>query len=125
MFLQILDTTLRDGAQGAGVEFSTDDKLRVIEAGMITSPQDAEFFAQLEKMHLDNAKLCVFCRTVKAGESPENDPHLTMSAETHLPAAVIYGKASTVHVAEVLGVSPPYDTRQYSLPQKLRQGGHF
>lgn len=116
MFLQILDTTLRDGAQGAGVEFSTDDKLRVIheldslgvsyiEAGMITSPQDAEFFAQLEKMHLDNAKLCVFCRTVKAGESPENDPHLTMSAETHLPAAVIYGKASTVHVAEVLGVS--------------------
>ena len=61
MFLQILDTTLRDGAQGAGVEFSPDDKLRVIheldslgvsyiEAGMITSPQDAEFFAQLEKM---------------------------------------------------------------------------
>lgn len=60
MFLQILDTTLRDGAQGAGVEFSPDDKLRVIheldslgvsyiEAGMITSRRTRNFSHSSEK----------------------------------------------------------------------------
>ncbi len=116
MNLQILDTTLRDGAQGAGVEFSPDDKIRVIheldklgisyiEAGMITSPQDAAFFDTLGKVKTEHAKLCAFCRTVKAGEAPENDSHLVLTAKSPLPAAVIYGKASAVHVADVLGVS--------------------
>lgn len=116
MKLQILDTTLRDGAQGAGVEFSPDDKLRVIreldklgvsyiEAGMITSPEDASFFDRLGGIKTEHAKLCAFCRTVKAGESPENDSHLVMTASSPVPAAVIYGKASAMHVAEVLGVS--------------------
>ncbi|MBQ3636907.1 MAG: citramalate synthase, partial [Clostridia bacterium] len=55
MKIEILDTTLRDGAQGVGVEFSPDDRRRVIlaldrlgvsyiEAGMIASEQDAAFF---------------------------------------------------------------------------------
>ena len=61
MKIEILDTTLRDGAQGVGVEFSPDDRRRVIlaldrlgvsyiEAGMIASEQDAAFFESLRDL---------------------------------------------------------------------------
>jgi 2-isopropylmalate synthase len=72
--IEILDTTLRDGEQGAGVEFSYDDKIRVIteldslgvsymEAGMITNSDGADFFNRLGKLDLKNSKLSVFTVT--------------------------------------------------------------
>lgn len=124
MKIEILDTTLRDGAQGAGVEFFPDDKLRVIheldllgvsyiEVGMITSRADAGFFARLGEVQktLENAKLCVFCRTVKGGENAPDDELLTLSAAAPVPAAVIYGKASLTHVTDVLGVTAEENLR--------------
>ena len=58
MKIEILDTTLRDGEQGAGIEFSYADKIKVIkaldslgvtyiEAGMITDRSGAAFFESL------------------------------------------------------------------------------
>lgn len=124
MKIEILDTTLRDGAQGAGVEFSSDDKLRVIheldllgvsyiEAGMITSAADVGFFSHLGEVQkqLENAKLCVFCRTVKAGERAEDDELLTLCAAAPVPAAVIYGKASLSQLTDVLGVTAEENLR--------------
>lgn len=122
MNIEILDTTLRDGAQGAGVEFSPDDKLHTImeldelgvsyiEVGMITTRAEAELIDKIARVKLKKAKLCVFCRTVKAGEKPENDEHLVLSKNAHTPAAVIYGKASLIHVTEVLGVHPDENLR--------------
>ena len=64
MKLEILDSTLRDGAQGADISFSLSDKLAVaralaalgiplIEAGNPGSnPKDAEFFAEAQKLSL-------------------------------------------------------------------------
>ena len=58
---EILDSTLRDGAQGESISFSVSDKLRIaecldrfgvdyIEAGNpFSNPKDAEFFAKAEK----------------------------------------------------------------------------
>ncbi|MGN1409786.1 MAG: citramalate synthase [Eubacteriales bacterium] len=124
MKIEILDTTLRDGAQGAGVEFSSDDRLRVIheldllgvsyiEAGMITSSADAVFFSRLGEVQkqLENAKICVFCRTVKAGERAEDDELLTLCASAPVPAAVIYGKASLSQLTDVLGVTAEENLR--------------
>ncbi|HOQ13581.1 MAG TPA: citramalate synthase, partial [Bacillota bacterium] len=70
--IEILDTTLRDGAQAEGVSFSVTDKLmivrtldefgvRYIEAGNpFSNPKDMEFFKRAQTLELKNAKLVAF-----------------------------------------------------------------
>ena len=122
MKIEILDTTLRDGAQGVGVEFSPDDRRRVIlaldrlgvsyiEAGMITDAREAEFFASLRELKLEHARLAVFTRTARVGADPREDPLLKLAAEAPVPAAVIYGKAWSRQVTEVLGATPEENLR--------------
>ena len=67
--VEIYDTTLRDGSQGEGINFSVADKLRIaekldafgvhyIEGGWPGSnPKDIEFFAQAKKRKFKNARL--------------------------------------------------------------------
>ena len=71
----IFDSTLRDGAQGAGVTFSLEDKLQAVrlldqvgvqyvEAGNPGSnPKDAEFFQRAAGLSLKNARLVSFGST--------------------------------------------------------------
>ena len=75
----IYDTTLRDGSQGEGISFSLADKLRIaerldklgvayIEGGWPSSnPKDAEFFRQIRRIPLQNAKIVAFGSTRRAG----------------------------------------------------------
>ena len=70
--VEILDSTLRDGAQGEGISFSVQDKIHIckaldelgisfIEAGNPGSnPKDMEFFQEMKKVSLKNSKLCPF-----------------------------------------------------------------
>ena len=114
MKIEIFDTTLRDGEQGAGVEFSADDKLRVIhaldalgvsyiETGMMTDdPARHAFFRTLSGLELKNAKLAVFGQTCRAGEKASENPSLRAIADCDLPAAVLYGKAWEYQVTDVL-----------------------
>ena len=114
MKIEIFDTTLRDGEQGAGVEFSADDKIRVIhaldelgvsyiEAGMMTDdPAKHAFFHSLSGLELKNAKLAVFGQTCRAGEKAADNPALRAIAECGVPAAVLYGKAWNYQVTDVL-----------------------
>jgi 2-isopropylmalate synthase len=115
--LEILDTTLRDGAQGEGITFSVQDKLAVvralddlgiswIEAGNPGSnPKDMEFFRLAENLKLDNAKLCAFGSTRKKGVKAGEDPGVLSLLDARTQAVVIFGKSWDFHVTEVLRVS--------------------
>jgi 2-isopropylmalate synthase len=116
--LEILDTTLRDGAQGEGITFSVQDKLAVvralddlgiawIEAGNPGSnPKDMEFFRLAGSLKLEHAKLCAFGPTRKKGIKVSEDLSLLSLLDAQTQAVVIFGKSWDLHVSEVLGVSP-------------------
>ncbi|GHV20619.1 citramalate synthase [Spirochaetia bacterium] len=115
--IEILDTTLRDGAQGEGISFSVQDKIAVtmaldelgiawIEAGNPGSnPKDNEFFKLAKNFQLKNSTLCAFGATRKKGIRAEDDPQLISLLEAGTRAVAIFGKSSAFHAKEVLKVS--------------------
>ena len=116
--VEIYDTTLRDGSQGEGINFSVADKLRIaekldsfgvhyIEGGWPGSnPKDIEFFAQAKKKKFKNARLAAFGSTRKKGVSVESDDQVRLLIEAETPVVTIYGKTSMLHVKEVLRCTP-------------------
>ena len=115
--IEILDTTLRDGAQGEGIVFSLRDKIAVtealdelgvswIEAGNPGSnPKDLEFFRRAAGLKLKNAKLCAFGSTRKKNIKAEDDSQLQSLLESGAEGVVIFGKSWDLHVNEVLQVT--------------------
>jgi len=115
--IEILDTTLRDGAQGEGIVFSLRDKIAVtetldelgvawIEAGNPGSnPKDLEFFRLAAGMQLKNAKLCAFGSTRKKNVKAADDSQLRSLLDAGTEGIVIFGKSWDMHVNEVLQVS--------------------
>jgi 2-isopropylmalate synthase len=113
--LFIFDTTLRDGAQTQGVDFSVDDKVKVataldklgvdyIEGGWPgANPTDTEFFQRKHKFI--NAKLTSFGMTKKTGRSSDNDPGLSAILNSKTPAVCLVGKSWDFHVDIALGIS--------------------
>ena len=116
--VEIYDTTLRDGSQGEGINFSVADKLRIaerldafgvhyIEGGWPGSnPKDIEFFAQAKKNKFRNARLAAFGSTRKKGVPVEQDDQVRLLIEAETPVVTIFGKTSMLHVKEVLRCTP-------------------
>ncbi|MCL2175749.1 MAG: citramalate synthase [Treponema sp.] len=116
--IEILDTTLRDGAQGEGINFSLRDKLTVtqtldelgvawIEAGNPGSnPKDLEFFRLAKSLNLKNAKLCAFGSTRKKGIKANEDSQLCLLLNAGTEGVAVFGKSWNLHVSEVLHVTP-------------------
>ncbi|MGC9944634.1 MAG: citramalate synthase [Verrucomicrobiota bacterium] len=115
--VEIYDTTLRDGSQGEGINFSVADKLRIaekldsfgvhyIEGGWPGSnPRDIEFFAQAAKKKFKNAKLAAFGSTRKKDTPVEQDDQVRLLIAAGTPVVTIFGKTSLLHVKEVLRCS--------------------
>ena len=113
--LYIFDTTLRDGAQTQGVDFSIDDKEKIalaldalgvdyIEGGWPgANHTDTEFFQK--KLKLKNSKLTAFGMTKRAGRSADNDPGISALINSKAPAICLVGKSWDFHVDVALGIS--------------------
>lgn len=111
----IYDTTLRDGAQTKGVDFSVVDKQDIaaqldefgidyIEGGWPgANPTDDQFFEHTPK--LSTAKLSAFGMTRKSNTSAKNDPGLAALVNCDTPTVTIFGKSWDFHVKDTLGVS--------------------
>jgi 2-isopropylmalate synthase len=112
--VEIYDTTLRDGAQGEGVSFSLEDKLKitqrldelgfaVIEGGWPGSNvKDAEFFRRVCDLPLRQARIAAFGATRRAGVSCEADPQIALLLEAETPVVTLVGKTWDLHVFKVL-----------------------
>ena len=113
----IFDSTLRDGAQGAGVTFSLEDKLQAVrlldqvgvqyvEAGNPGSnPKDAEFFQRAAGLSLKNARLVSFGSTRRKNIAPEEDQSLAAVLAAQTPVCCVFGKCWKFHVDRVLETS--------------------
>ena len=116
--VEIYDTTLRDGAQGEGINFSVADKLRIaekldsfgvhyIEGGWPGSnPKDLEFFKQAAKRKWRSAKIAAFSMTRRKGVAVESDALMRQILEAETPVVTIVGKTWLLHVKEVLRATP-------------------
>lgn len=110
----LLDSTLRDGAQGEDISFSVQDKLNIvqildrlgidyIEAGNPGSnPKDLEFFERVQALHLNHAKLVAFGSTRRKNEAVEDDRNLRSLLDAQTPAVSIFGKSWDFHVTEII-----------------------
>jgi 2-isopropylmalate synthase len=114
----VYDTTLRDGAQGEGINFSLPAKIRIarcldefgvdyIEGGFAASnPKDMAFFDEMKNVKLKHARLAAFGSTRRASLTAENDPGLAAILQTGAPVATIFGKSWLLHVEKVLKTTP-------------------
>jgi 2-isopropylmalate synthase len=114
----IYDTTLRDGSQGEGVSFTVRDKLAVtskldelgvgyVEGGWPGSnPRDAEYFDEVRKLRLSNAKLAAFGSTARPGKAPASDESVQALLAASTPVVTIVAKTWKRQVIDALRIEP-------------------
>ena len=112
--LYLFDTTLRDGQQTQGVQFSATEKTQIatmlddlgidhIEGGWPgANPTDSEFFASPPKTR---AMMTAFGMTKRAGRSAENDDVLAAVLNAGTNGVCLVGKTHDFHVEAALGIS--------------------
>lgn len=112
--LYLYDTTLRDGQQTQGVQFSTAEKKQIaqaldglgvdyIEGGWPgANPTDSAFFGEAPETR---ATMTAFGMTKRAGRSAENDDVLAAVMNAGTPAVCLVGKSHDYHVTHALGIT--------------------
>ena len=113
--LLLFDTTLRDGQQTHGVDFTAADKTRIalaldalgldyVEGGWPgANPTDSDFFDAAPK--LQNATFTAFGMTKRAGRSAANDDVLAGVMNANTPAVCLVGKSYDFHVKTALEIT--------------------
>jgi 2-isopropylmalate synthase len=113
--ISLYDTTLRDGAQTHGVDFSVEDKWLIaqqldvlgidyIEGGYPgANPTDTRLFAEAKP--LGHAKLTAFGMTKRPGRSLANDPGFQALLATKVDSICLVAKSWDFHVDVALGIS--------------------
>jgi 2-isopropylmalate synthase len=113
----VYDTTLRDGSQGEGVNFSLQDKLLLterlddlgvdfVEGGYpLSNPKDFEYFQAVRELSLKHAKVVAFGMTRRKNSSPETDTCLKALLDAGTSHVTLVGKTWDFHVTHVLGAT--------------------
>lgn len=113
--LYLYDTTLRDGQQTQGVDFSVEDKTRIaqaldalgidyVEGGWPgANPTDSGFFEAAPA--LARATMTAFGMTKRAGRSAANDDVLAAVLNAGTGAVCLVGKTHVFHVETALGIT--------------------
>jgi 2-isopropylmalate synthase len=125
----LYDSTLRDGAQARGVDFTVADKQAItreldklgidyIEGGFPgANPNDDAFFADAPKTKF--SKLAAFGMTRRSGRSAENDTGLAATLDSGAPSVCLVGKSWDFQVEKALGVSLKENLRMIEDSLKL------
>jgi 2-isopropylmalate synthase len=115
--IEIYDTTLRDGSQAEGINFSLQDKLAItqrldslgvdyVEGGYPASNEkDAEYFRRISELPLAHVRVCAFGMTRRKGAKAAEDKGLRALLDAQTKTITIVGKSSLFQVAEVLRTS--------------------
>ncbi len=115
----LYDSTLREGDQSAHINFSKEDKLRILEKldafGMDyieggwpgANPKDTAFFQEAVRLKLKKARLTAFGMTRRPDRSASRDPGIQTILRSGAPVATLVGKTWDLHVKEALRV--PYE----------------
>ena len=111
----LFDTTLRDGGQTRGVDFSKADKIAIsaaldeigidyIEGGWPgANPTDDAFFGDPPKTA--KARMVAFGMTRRGGRSTANDPGLNAVLDAEVPATCLVGKTWDFHVETAINTT--------------------
>lgn len=115
--IEIYDTTLRDGSQSEGINFSVSDKLKIIakldnlgidyiEAGWPgANPVDNEVFDKIDELNLAVSKITAFGSTRKANTLVVDDVVISNLAKSKAKIVTIFGKSWDFQVTEALNTT--------------------
>lgn len=116
-YIELFDTTLRDGTQGEGINLSINDKLAIaqkldefgidiIEGGWPGSnPRDEEFFQKVKKLNLKRAQICAFGSTARFPNKISSDINLNALLKAETSTVSIFGKTWKFHAKKGLGLT--------------------
>ncbi|MDD5432030.1 MAG: citramalate synthase [Candidatus Omnitrophica bacterium] len=115
--VKIFDTTLRDGSQAEGISYSVKDKIQIafeldklgvhfVEGGWPgANPKDMEFFLDMAKKPLNNAKLVAFTMTCRPNIKARDDSNLKSIVKSKAKFVTVVGKTWDLHIKDVLKIS--------------------
>lgn len=115
--ITVYDTTLRDGMQGTGINFSLKDKIDIahaldefgidyIEGGFpLSNEKESAFFEKVRKENFDNAKIVAFGSTRHSGKKASEDPHIQALLQARTPTVIVVGKSWSKHVEKIIKTS--------------------
>ncbi len=115
--IEILDTTLRDGAQAHGISFSLEDKIAVIstlsslgipyiEVGSpFSNPKDKQLIEYLRQRKISDSRLTVFGSTRRKDADIADDSVIATLLEENVGTVTVFGKSWKLHVSEILMTS--------------------
>ncbi len=116
-YVEIYDTTLRDGAQREGISLSVADKIQIVklldEMGIDyveggwpgSNPKDMDFFNRVPEIPLQQIKIAAFGSTRHAHSNVSSDDNVRALLEANTPVITVVGKSWDFHVSHALGTT--------------------